>query len=54
MSKYQSTRRRKFDTLQRHLARYPTEHVRSYACIAQYPRTLRAAAIAVLRMRDSI
>lgn len=54
MSKFKSGRRRKFDSLLRMLWRHTTNEVRHYACIPQYPRTLRAAAITVLRDRGAI
>ena len=53
MRHFKSARRRKFESLFRMLQRHPTEQVRHYFCIGQYPRTLRLAALAVLRERKA-
>ena len=45
---------RKFDALLSMLRRHTIPEVRHYAVIPQYPRTLRAAAITVLRERDAV
>lgn len=53
MSKFKSSRRRKFESLCQLLRRHALAEVKHYANIAQYPRTLRAAALAVLRERHA-
>lgn len=52
MTKHRSARRRKLDSLIQLLRRHNNEEVRHYLCCAQYPRTLRYAALMVLRERS--
>ncbi len=53
MSKFKSGRRRKFESLCQMLRRHALKEVQHYVNVAQYPRTLRAAALAVLRERHA-
>uniref|UniRef100_A0A6M3KH85 Uncharacterized protein n=1 Tax=viral metagenome TaxID=1070528 RepID=A0A6M3KH85_9ZZZZ len=52
-NKFRSNRRCKFESLCQLLRRHSLEAIRHYACIEQCPRTLRAAAITVLRERHA-
>lgn len=54
MSKFKSGRRRKFESLCHMLRRHALKEVQHYVNVAQYPRTLRAAALTVLRERGAI
>lgn len=51
MTKHRSARRRKVDSLLQILRRHTNREVRHYLCVPQYPRTLRFAALTVLRER---
>lgn len=51
MTKHRSARRRKLESLLQLLRRHKDEEVRHYLC-CPYPRTLRLAAIIVLRERS--
>ncbi len=53
MSKFKSGRRRKFESLCKLLRRHAIDEVRHYVNEGQYPRTLRAAALTVLRERHA-
>lgn len=53
MRKFKSGRRRKFESLCQLLRRHALKEIQHYACIPQYPRTLRAAALTVLRERHA-
>jgi len=52
MTTFKSKRRQRFETLRKHFMRYPIREVEHYVACA-YPRTLRAAALAVLRERSA-
>lgn len=52
MSKFKSGRRRKFESLCQMLRRHALKEVQHYMILA-YPRTLRAAALTVLRERHA-
>ncbi len=54
MSKFRSGRRRKFECLCQMLRRHASKEVQHYVNVAQYPRTLRAAALSVLRERGAV
>lgn len=51
MKRYQSRRRRKVESLLQLLRRHTNREVQHYLCVPQYPRTLRFAALTVLRER---
>lgn len=53
MKTFKSGRRRKFESLCQMLRRHALNEVKHYVNVAQYPRTLRAAALAVLRERHA-
>ncbi len=53
MTKHKSARRRKLESLLQLLRRHQTHEVQHYLCVAQYPRTLRFAALTVLRERSA-
>ncbi len=53
MRQFKSTRRRKFESLLRLLQRHPTQEVKHYVDVPQYPRTLRFAALTILRERHA-